>query len=114
MLCVFSPGEYEIECPRCRKVTRLGHGGIETLPRNYDLELVVDAMPPEPAIESRMLARQQSGIIWGVVFGGQYSHGFCSQCTKIFNHKILMLRSRLLIEATYRGADSYHESILTC
>ena len=92
MVCVFfSPGEYEIECPRCRKITRLGHGGIETLPRNYDLELVVDAMPPEPAIESRMLARQQSGIVWWIVLGGQYFNFFevFSLCTKFSNHKCL-------------------------
>lgn len=28
-------------------VTRLGHGGVETLPRNFDLEAVATALPSE-------------------------------------------------------------------
>jgi len=51
-------GDSQIRCPLCNKVTHLGHNGIESLSKNFAIEQVVDAMPPEP----RALNRQLSGI----------------------------------------------------
>ncbi len=53
---------YEIECPRCRRVTPLSAGaGVESLSKNYDLDQVVQAMPPQPPEPQQLYVRQLSG-----------------------------------------------------
>jgi hypothetical protein len=36
-----------LDCPKCRKVTYLGNGGIDALPSNYALNDLLEILPPD-------------------------------------------------------------------
>ena len=44
--------DFELYCPKCRKVTTLGLGGVDDLPVNYALQDVVEVMPTDESISS--------------------------------------------------------------
>lgn len=40
----------ELHCPKCRKVTSLSDGGVDSLPVNYALKDVIEVMPDDAAL----------------------------------------------------------------
>ena len=64
----FCVGSDELHCPKCRVVTRLPGGGVTSLPMNYALREVAEALedeitlaPPLGSMGHQHPHRQQSG-----------------------------------------------------
>ena len=75
---VFLPliGSDEVHCPKCRVATQLPPGGVATLPTNYALREVAEALeddvtlaPPLGSMGHHHPSRQLSGIYSYVIVG---------------------------------------------